>query len=85
MILVVGCSIIGWVIAKKYIKIRRPNYKQISDLILDEDELYYKEEELNSVPGELRELLDCSVDLCNLHLNYRLSQKSSCKPEWNYL
>ena len=64
VILIIGCSIIGWVIAKKYIKIRKTNYKEISDLVSDEEELFYKEEELNSVPDELRELLDCSVDLC---------------------
>jgi hypothetical protein len=59
---------LGWVFGREYKKIflSSKNLKEKEAETLLEDELYYEENELNSVPRDLRELLDCTVDLCKI-------------------
>jgi len=58
---------------REYINIlsNKNNIKEKDSEVISEDELYYEENELSRLPDELRELLDCSVDLCKIDMiNY---------------
>ncbi len=67
MAFLVGSSILGWVIGNKYIKISSnldEAEKKNTECVLNEEQLYYKDDELNDIDSNLKELLTCSVDLC---------------------